>query len=224
MRIAAIARGLLILLLAIAGCRAPRSDLVEAELRTKERMLREARTDLERTRLVNEALEREFIQRQQGQTPRRENSAIASPKDIVLANGTGGVDDDHLPGDEALQVVVVPRDEDANPVRAIGVLSVAAWEIMPGGVKVPLCTWEINATDLRRTWKSGLLGSGYHVVLPWKKLPSQERLRVAVQLLLPDGRTYEADKDISIRPLPATKLPPPINAMPMGPIEGPAIP
>jgi hypothetical protein len=222
MRIAGLARCSLGLLLAIAGCRAPRSDLVEAELRTKERALRETREELDRSRLMNEALEREFLRRNQTDASRPDNAAILSPKDIVLANGTGGVDDDGIPGDEALQVVVVPRDEDGNPVRAVGVLSVAAWEIMPGGVKVPLSTWEVNALDLRRTWKSGLLGSGYHVVLKWKKLPTQVRLRVAVQLKLPDGRVYEVDKDIPIRPLKQI-APLPGNIMPSAPDDGPAI-
>ncbi len=224
MRRAAIARSLLVLSLVAAGCRAHRSDLVEAELRTKERLLRETQAELNRTRSVNEVLERDFMSRQQGQ-PLADNSGTVSPKDIILASGTGGIDDDRLPGDEALLVVVVPRDEDGQPVRTVGVLTVAAWEIMPGGVKVPLSTWEINATDLRRAWKSGLLGSGYHVTLNWKKPPTASRLRVAVQLTLADGRVFEADKDISIRPLPlpAANIMPPVNAMPMAP-EGPLVP
>ena len=205
MRLAATIRGLLVLALAFAGCRAPRSDLVEAELRTKDRLLRESREELERTRLINEALEREFMNRKAaelGQPQRTNSSAILAPKDITLAAGTGGIDEDRMPGDEALMVVVVPRDEDGHPVRAVGVLTVTASEIMPGGLKVPLSTWEVGAVDLRKSWKSGLLGSGYHVVLRWQKLPTQERLRVAVQLKLPDDRVYEADKDIPIRPLP----------------------
>jgi hypothetical protein len=213
MRIAVYCRALPLLLAALSGCRS-RSDLVEAELRTKDRQLREAQAEVERTRMVNEAFERDFMQRQQGQPP---GPALASPKDIVLSSGTGGVDRDGLPGDEAIEVVVTPRDEDGQPARAVGVLCVTAWEILPGGVKVPLSTWEINSTDLRRSWKAGLFGSGYHVVLPWKKIPTQQRLRVAAQLQLPDGRVYEADKDITIRLLPGAAAPAPETIMPIGP-------
>jgi hypothetical protein len=216
-----------IVLLAGAGCRNTRSELVEAELRTKERMLRETKEELDQSKMINEALEREFLRRQQGLAPGPGYSAILSPKDIVIGRGTGGVDEDGIPGDEAFQVVVVPRDEDGNPVRAVGVLGVTAWEILPGGVKIPLSSWEIGATELRRTWKSGLLGSGYTVVLNWKKLPTQERLRVAVQLSLPDGRVYEADKDISIRPLRQIAPAPPIEPIPFlpkAPEGGPVIP
>jgi hypothetical protein len=100
-------------------------------------------------------------------------------------------------------VVVIPKDEDGNPVRVIGNLTIHAQEILPGGVKIPLSSWDIGAEELRRSWKSGLLGSGFQLKMPWKKLPTQDRLRLAVQLNLPDGRVFETDRDISIRPLPA---------------------
>ncbi|MCE9530591.1 MAG: hypothetical protein K8T89_05595 [Planctomycetes bacterium] len=221
MRIAATILWLLIPLLVVPGCRSSRrGDLVEAELRTKERQLREANSELERTRLVNESLEREFLQRKGGASGT--DTSVLSPKSIVLANGTGGVNDDRQPGDEAFQVVVVPKDEDGNPVRALGTLMVSVWEIMPGGVKVPLNTWDVSALDLRRTWKSGLLGSGYHVVLHWKKLPRQERLRVAVQFTTPNGQVYETDKDITIKLM---AEPPPLDRIPPLPLdEGPTVP
>ena len=212
-------------MLVAAGCRNSRGELVEAELRTKERMLRETREELERSRLINESLEKEFLRRQQGLTPSRDNSGLLSPKNIEIGSGTGGIDEDRLPGDEALMVVVVPRDEDGNPVRILGVLTVTAWEILPGGTKSPLNSWEINADSLRKTWRQGLLGSGYFVTLNWKKLPTQQRLRIAAQLTLPDGRTYEADKDIPIRPLKQTV--PPGEKMPnisVTPETGPVIP
>lgn len=223
MRIVTTARCLICLLVVSSGCRS-RSDLVEAELRTKDRMLRETREELDRSRMINESFEHEFLRQQQGLPP-VENSGLLAPKDITLGRGTGGVDDDRVPGDEALQLVVVPRDEDGNPIRIVGSLTVTVWEIMPGGVKIPLSSWEVSAPELRRTWKSGLLGSGFFVLLHWKKWPTQERLRVAVQMALPDGRLYEADKDISIRP--AKPMSVPEERMPLlstTPEAAPAVP
>jgi len=229
MRIIATSRCLLCLLLLISGCRS-RSDLVEAELRTKDRMLREAQGELDRSRMINESLEREFLRTHQGLPP-AENSALLPPKDITLGSGTGGINYDRLGADENLEVVLVPRDEDGNPVRVVGALTISAWEILPGGVKVPLSSWDVSAADLRRTWKSGLLGSGYFVVLSWKKWPTQDRMRIAVQFALPDGRVYEADKDISIHPLkqkpiPDDKMPllPSMPAPPPNPGPGPFVP
>ncbi len=211
---------LAVLLLATAGgCRSnAKRDLLEAELRTKERELRESQTEVERTRLVNQTLERDFMARQSGEAL-PPNVSLAIPKDITIGNGTGGVDNDNQPGDESLLVVVIPRDEDQQPIRAVGSLQVRVCEIMPGGVKVPLSMWEVSSADLRRTWKSGLLGSGYQVPLAWSKLPTQKKLRIEAQFRLADGRVFEADKDVPIRPFPMTApVAQPPAPLPTGPV------
>ena len=41
-------------------------------------------------------------------------------REITLGRGTGGVDDDGVPDDEALMVVIVPTDEDRSPVKVPG--------------------------------------------------------------------------------------------------------
>ncbi len=48
---------------------------------------------------------------------RRTRPAYIPVKEIVLARGTGGVDEDGVPGDEGLMVVVVPKDEDGAAVK-----------------------------------------------------------------------------------------------------------
>ena len=55
------------------------------------------------------------------------------------------------------------------------------------------------------------------VVLPWKRPPVSERLRVVAQLVLPDGRVFEADRDVTIRP----PVHPPRPEPPLPPIEPP---
>jgi len=217
-------RGLLLatltgwLILAGTGCR--RADLVEAELRTRERELRETRSDLDRSEFYNKALQSELGElRKSGQpgctssriplTPERA-SQIYTLKEIVLGRLTGGYDDDNFPGDEALQVVVEPRDPDGQSIKAPGHLTVTALLISPEGLKTPLSTWEIGPDQLRRTWRNGLLSTGYFVVLPWKVWPTSSRMRVIAQFTLGDGRVFEADKDVTIRLPPNLRgLPPP---------------
>ncbi len=151
--------------------------------------------------MMNQSLEGELLHRNGlAPLPPNTSSAVLGPKDLVLATGTGGVREHQELGDDALQVVVLPRDEDGNPVRALGELVVYAFEVQPGGTKTPLCGWTVGIDELRRTWKNGLISKGYHVVLPWKQLPTREKLRVVAQLRLPDGRVLEAEKEISIRP------------------------
>jgi hypothetical protein len=128
------------------------------------------------------------------------------------------VDDDAVPGDEYLMVVIVPTDEDRSSVKAPGRASIAAWEYPPDGLKKLIGTWEVSAEQLRTTWKSGLLATGYFVPLQWQQFPTVERVRVAVRLTTVDGRVYEADRDISVRPVAAASpATPPILPYPVSP-------
>jgi len=212
-------RGLLLtiltgcLALAETGCR--RADLVEAELRTRERELRETRSDLFQSEAYNQALQGEIRDVRKDScsklTPERA-SQIYTIREVVLGRQTGGYDDDNIPGDEALQVVLEPRDPDGQAIKAPGHLRVTALEISPEGLKAPLSTWEIPPQELRRTWRNGLLSTGYYVVLPWKNWPTSSRLRVVAQFVLADGRVFEADKDVTIRLRPDLRLTPPGSA------------
>jgi hypothetical protein len=121
------------------------------------------------------------------------------------------VDDDSTPGDEALMVVIVPRDEDASAVKVPARAQVAAWEILPSGLKNPIGNWDVPAEKLRPTWRSGLFSTGYFVQLPWQTFPTTDRLRVAVRLTTTDGRAFEADRDVTVRP-----VVPPVRPVPRG--------
>jgi hypothetical protein len=119
-------------------------------------------------------------------------------KEVALGWQTGGYHQGRQPGDDALQVVLEPRDHDGSTIKTPGCLRVTALEILPEGLKRPLSSWEIPADHLRRSWKSGLFGSGYYVVLPWKCCPATEKVRVVAQFMQADGRLFEADKDVTI--------------------------
>jgi hypothetical protein len=183
-----------------AGCRS-RSDLVEAELRTKDRQLRETQGELMRAETMNEALENSLRDQRAAGLPvcRPGAGPLGLVKDIQLGRGTGGIDEDKVPGDEGIMVVVVPRDIDGSAIKAPGTLRVTALEIMPEGTKVPLSTWDISANQLRQTWRSGLLSTGYHVTLPWQTLPRTEKLRIVAQFQPLEGGVFEAEKDVAIR-------------------------
>jgi hypothetical protein len=229
-----------IALFAAGGCRS-RSDLVEAELRTKDRQLRETRGELMRAESMNEALENTLKDQrcadpQQGYPASQRTGGASQVKDIQLGRGTGGIDEDKVPGDEGLQVVLVPRDADASAIKASGSLRVTALEITPEGLKIPLSTWDVSATQLRRTWRSGLLSTGYFVNLPWQKAPMNERMRVVATFMPLEGGAFEAEKDVTIHLLAEAQRPrspllaPPAGLappMPVGPaprIDAPTLP
>jgi hypothetical protein len=212
-----------------SGCRGigkpdQQYDLLTAELRTREQELLQARSELAQLRLLTETYQRQLgagnnpaVPTWPGcltSDPPAFHSGVSTPalpvRDIHLAAGTGGYDRDDLPGDEALQVVVVPRDVDGSPVKAPGRLAVTAYEVSPEGLKTLIGRWEVSAEQLRKSWRNGLFASGYYVVLQWDQAPRMKRLRIVARFVTLDGREYEADRDTSVRPLPgigASELP-----------------
>lgn len=232
----------LALLGSAAGCRCFDRGKLERELRAREEDVRHLREELERSEAYNHGL---FHDLRGGgcAPPGVEHTVGMSPvRSLALGRQTGGLNDGSCSGDDSLQVQVEPRDPDGHAVKVAGSLIVQLMEIDKQGLKKPLSTWEVGPDQLRRSWKSGLLSSGYVLTFPWKVWPTTEKLRVVAHFKPVDGRVFEAEKDITVRlppldqrrtlpvppgPPPATEgetLPPP---RPLGPgpaeISGPVL-
>ncbi len=198
------------------GCRSNnRYDLIEAELRTRNRELEEARAELQNAKLTGGAYQRAAECGVPGPaaSPRGQAPAL-SIKDIRLGSGTGGLDVDGRPGDEALQVVIVPADDDGSAIKVPGRVQVTAFEISQSGLKTPIGLWDVPPDILHKHWKSGLLTTGYVLVLQWDRPPTTEKLRILVRLTTLDGRTFEADKDVPVTPLPGLVPRPGVEELP----------
>ncbi len=207
---------LLSFVLCLAGCRGSNCDLVEAELRTREMQLADLRAERDNLVANNQALRAE-VNALHGGSPVKMSPDAASQsyplRALVLGRQTGGFDED------ALHVFVEPRDADGHSLKVPGTLSVRADEVSAEGVKKPLCSWEVSGDELRRSWKSGLLSTGYSLVLPWKARPTTGKVRVMARLTLSDGRTFEDDKDVTVRVGPHKPPPGPAEGA-----DGPALP
>jgi len=207
-------------------------DLLEAELRTREREILEARSENQQLRGLVDAYQRQGVPcanpGMPGFVPHNSQSIGPALREVTLGSGTGGRNDNNIPGDEGLIAVIVPKDEDGTAVKATGHATVTAQEISKEGLKFPIGKWEVPADQLRRTWKSGLISSGYFVPLQWDRPPGSDRVRVSVRFTTPDGRSYETDKDVKVVPLPGFTQPGSLPPMiPTGPgiiVPPPAIP
>ena len=219
---------LLPLLLLPAGCRNTGQQLLESELRARERDVRELKEELSKVECHNEALQRELGAIRQ-QTPA---TVVLSPEQaaqtytlrrITLGRGTGGYDQDHQLGDDALQVVLEPRDGDDHVIKAPGTATLTALEISPEGLKTPFSSWVVSPEELRKSWRSGFFSTGYILVLPWQGPPPHtEQVRVIARFQTTDGRAFEAERDVRVVLRPEVlreRLPPPPE--PPAPIPGP---
>ncbi len=173
------------------GCRS-NCDLVERELHARELDLQAAREEIDRCHALNDGLQAELqtLHGDPAACPPGDSDKPAFAaypiRSLALGRQTGGRDGDACGGDEALQVVVQPLDADNQPVKAPGSLLIQALEITPAGLKQPLSSWQIPEDELRRSWRSGLLSTGYVLVLPWKVWPNSGK--VPRRRPVPSGR------------------------------------
>jgi hypothetical protein len=193
-------------LLLLCGCRNTNHELLESELRTKEIQYRELLDEHEKTEHHARALQSEIEALRKGSKLSPEQaSQTFNTKRITLGRATGGQDVDNKTGDDALLVVVEPRDGSDHIIKTPGTLRVWVLEISAQGVKTPFSHWDIPPDELARSWKSNLLSNGYFVTQRWKSYPTTENLRLTVQLITSDGRIFEADRDIRVRLLPGAE-------------------
>jgi len=200
------------LALAPVGCGGrARQEIIETELHARDVQLRSLVSELGKSELRADALRHEVSALRKGAKISPEQAgAVFGLRRINLGRTTGGIDDDALVGDEALAVFVEPRDSDDHIIKVPGArLHLLVLEINFQGLKVPLCSWDFSAEQLRQSWKEGLLSTGYYLKLPWKVFPHTENLRIVARLILPDDRLFEADKDIRVRLVPGKSLPGP---------------
>lgn len=197
----------LTLLGSVGGCRS--CDRVESELRGRETEVRELREELDRTSIYNQTLQQELqsLRGELGHGPDGQPPAAYPVQSVVLGRQTGGRNNSGCPGDDALQVQIEPKDPQGQSIKAPGQLLVLVQEITSEGIKRPLSSWAIPPEQMRRSWRTGLITTGYVVNLPWKVWPSTEKLRVTAQFQLADGRVFEADRNISVRLTPVNQRP-----------------
>ena len=207
-----------------------KQDLLEAELRTREREVLELRSENAHLRGLVDVYGRGAAATVTAGGPVVPGPVLSAGetnivRGVALATGTGGRDDDGLPGDELLQVVIAPKDADGTAVKVPGRAVVSAAEFTPEGQKVPIGRWDITPEQLRRSWKGGLLGSGYFLPLQWDLPPTSGRVRVTVQFTTTDGRPFEADRDVTVKPLPGLARPTPTTPpVPLGPVPPTVLP
>jgi len=196
---------LLLLCTFIAGCKSPNHKL-ESELRNRDNDIDYLKNELYRSKTYNKAMEME-LHATRGEvppgTPYDPLNKVYPLKNITLGRQTGGVDLDGQTGEEALQVIIEPKDAESHVVKVPGNVLIQVIEISTEGLKTPLSTWQISNDELSKSWRNGLLTTGYALTMQWKLWPNSDKLRVIVHFKLDDGRLFEAEKDFTLKLPPA---------------------
>jgi len=196
---------LLLLCIFVAGCKSPNHKL-ESELRSRDNDIDYLKNELYRSKTYNKAMEME-LHATRGEvppgTPYDPLNKVYPLKNITLGRQTGGVDLDGQTGEEALQVIIEPKDAESHVVKVPGSVLIQVIEISTEGLKTPLSTWQVSNDELSKSWRNGLLTTGYALTMQWKLWPNSDKLRVIVHFKLDDGRLFEAEKDFTLKLPPA---------------------
>ena len=197
----------------LSGCANQQQELIESELRRKESALDEMKTKLGAKDSEVQALEielemcqRKHLQDAKGKCPSTGGTVLFVQK-ITLGRATGGYrQNDASEADDALLVMLEPRDADDSTIKAPGSAKIEVFEVTTAGLKSFLSAWDFAPRELRRLWESPLIGgAGYRLVLPWKAYPTTERIRIVVHFTTLDGQAFEAEKEATVRLLAPSK-------------------
>ena len=189
-----------------SGCHASKCDHVERSLRPRLRSLRDACGNGSAGLLQQGPPDRGPQPSRRGATPARDARATASaPAGRSLSHpGTGDrrLRQRHLFRRLGAASGAGARDCDDHVVKVPAAARILVLEITEEGTKKPLSEWDVSPEQFRASYRQGLFGSGYTLILSWKVYPSTTKPRVIAKLLTADGRVLEAEKDVTVKLVP----------------------
>ncbi len=100
---------------------------------------------------------------------------------------------------DGLRVHVEPFDEDGDTIKAIGTVTVEAFDLAAGeGESVRAGQWVFDASENKQRWLSGMLGSRFAFECHWETAPPQGS-DLLVKVTFVDsltGRTFQAQMGV----------------------------
>lgn len=215
-----------------AGCAGFQTEMLESELREREDealLVRAHAQDLQ-FQLAGCRRENNVLRSQlrdsgtKGMLPEQAAALFSLNKITLNRLVTGGVDTDGRPGDDALRVVLEPRDQRGDLIKSPGTITIELVDLALDPADRRVGYWTFDLETALKHWRGGLFGTGYHFKLPWQRgFPRHQDLSLHARLLTPDGRAFRVTKSLTVRLTPgnvpervhsdsaATRATPPAN-------------
>ena len=188
-----------------AGCTTPAQvERLEAELRDQHDRLTAQAEALDSARTERDALRQQRDRLLAGKAPvvHPEQADLLARVNRLAINTwmTGGQNTDDSPGDDELVVLVQPRDADNEPVKLPGTLELRLSDPAAPEGSDPLGSWKFAPDECRQRWLNSMLSRGFLFRLPWQTPPTRDRLLLHARFDTTDGRRFDADALIHVRP------------------------
>jgi hypothetical protein len=114
---------------------------------------------------------------------------------------SGGLNRDGEPGDDLLNVVVVPHDADGESLKWAGEVEIEAIDLTAPEEERHLGVWRFSPDEVAKHWQSGLT-SGFQFRMPWQSPPASENIVLHARFRTSDGRQFGTSAEIHITPDP----------------------
>ncbi|MBM79958.1 MAG: hypothetical protein CMJ78_05115 [Planctomycetaceae bacterium] len=219
---------------ATCGCATRGSlDVLEAQMReyearvaSLESELKDSQADLLAVRKESESLRSQLSV--DGKT------AALLPEQAQLLTKVSGIrfhklltaaqDTDDQPGDDTVNAVLMPVDDDSETLKLPGVIQIKAYDFTQrspsDNTTAPkeIGSWEYTLDESRKLWNKGFLASGYHFKLKWREPPTGNELLMHARLTTTDGRRFDTTKLLRVNsPAISTSepelVPPPVSEL-----------
>ena len=190
------------------GCAGFQTELLESQLRQREDeallvkgQLHDAQSQLTACRRENGVLRSQLRDAgAQGMLPEQAAALFSVEKIALNRLMTGGIDTDGNPGDDALSVVIEPRDQQGDVLKSPGTIAIELLDLALDPVDRRVGYWTFDLETALKHWQGGLFGTGYQFKLPWQRgYPRHANLTLHARLLTPDGRAFRATETITVR-------------------------
>jgi hypothetical protein len=183
-------------------------ELLEANLRHRENQLHSHEQELSRLRdqLTISRREADILRRRLAgsgdQLAEEATHKLAAVEGLRFNTFlTAGQDEDGIPGDERLHVMLYPHDTQGEVVKLAGELELEAIDPSAPEDQRSLGRWTYSAEESRDLWHAGFLSSGYQIDVPWKRPPQGERVVLHARLKVADDRRFEATHTVTVAPV-----------------------
>ncbi len=199
---------LAVLMLCAGGCAARGNvELLESQLRQQEDRLRSLNQQLSQTESDLHIAQREVETLRIQLAERGEQILLPEQAQALFHVAgirvqkllTGGLDRDGEPGDDLLNVVIVPHDEQGEAVKLPGDLEIEVLDLTAPEHLRKLGVWRFSAEQVADHWQSGLT-SGFQFRMPWQLPPVSDDIVVHARFQTADGRKFGTSAEVRVTP------------------------
>lgn len=193
--------------LMLCGCLARgNSDLLQARLREQqehtvevERRMEAAQADLQRARRESEQLRAELAKSgKRVVAAEYTESLVRASKLQINSLGSGGLNRDDRPGDDAVVAYISLVDDDGESIKLPGSVELTLLDPSLPEPSRQIGQWRFSADECRSKWTRGFAGSGFQFTVPLEESVSHEQLVLNAKLTTADNRVFDASQIIRV--------------------------